>query len=68
MLPHEQPCLFRNTSMRLGYCVSELENTEWGDLQWECEEDKQAASEIRELCQRYIDAYDFLHGEKPEDE
>jgi len=54
--------------MRLGYCADELEHTEWGDLQWECEEEEKASHEIREWCQRYIAAYDFLHGEKPEDE
>ena len=67
MFPHEQAYLFRNTSMRLDYCVDELENTEWGTLQWECQEDERAAVKIRELCQRYIDAYDFLHGEKPDE-
>jgi len=53
--------------MRLDYCVDELENTEWGTLQWECQEDERAAVKIRELCQRYIDAYDYLHGEKPDE-
>ena len=68
MFPHEQPYLFRNTAMRFGYCVDELENSEWGALQWDCQEDEHAASEIRKLCQRYIDAYDYLHSDKPADE
>ena len=67
MLPHEQPFLFRNTSMRLGYCADELEHTEWGDLQWESQEEEKASHEIREWCQRYIAAHDFLHGKKPDD-
>ena len=68
MFPHEQPSLFRNTVLHFGYRVDELENTEWGELHWECQEDEQTAREIRALCQRYIEAYDFLHGDPPNDE
>jgi hypothetical protein len=68
MFPHEEPYLFRNTSQKLGYCVDELENTEWGDLQWESPEEEKASQAIREWCQRYIAAYDYLHGAKPDND
>ena len=63
MFPHELPYLFRNTATRLGYCADELENTAHGDLQWnDNDEEEHASHKIRELCQRYIEAYDDHHG------
>jgi len=68
MFPHEQPYLFRTTAMRLEYCVDELENTEWGDLQWNEPEEERASHEIRKWCERYIAACDYHHGDQPADE
>jgi hypothetical protein len=68
MLPHEQPYLFHNTATRLESCADVLENTEWGDLQWNSPDEEKASHSIREWCERYIAAYDDLHGDKPDDE
>jgi hypothetical protein len=68
MLPHNRPYLFRNTATNLEYCADELENTEWGNLQWDDPDEEKALHKIREWCQRYVAAYDFLHGDKPDDE
>jgi len=66
MFPHEASYLFRNTAQKLEYCTDQLENAEWGDLQWDCSEEEKASHEIREWSQRYIEAYDYLHGGKPD--
>ena len=67
MPPHNQPYLFWNTAMNLEYCADELENAEWGNLQWHSPDEEKASHTIREWCQRYIAAYDYHHGDKPED-
>ena len=68
MFPHEQSSLFRNAVMRLEYCADTLENAEWGNIQWDNPDEENASSRLRTWCERYIAAYDYHHGDKPDDE
>ena len=67
MLAHDQPFMFRNTAMNIEYCADALENAEWGNLQWHSPDEETASHTIYEWCKRYIAAYDYHHGNKPED-
>ena len=67
MYEYDQNYLFRNTAMKLGYCTDLLENIAWDDFQWNDPEEEESSHKIRKWCQQYIEAYDFLHGDKPAD-
>ena len=67
MFSYDKPFLFRNTASNLEYCTDTLENTEWNDLQWDCPNEEKASHQIREWCMRYIAAYDYHHGAKPDE-
>ena len=62
MFSHETPYLFRNTTMKLEYCCDLLDNIVLGDLKWDDPDEEKASHQLRERCERYITAYDSLHG------
>jgi hypothetical protein len=68
MLPHEKPCLFRNTALRLECCTDELESPVWSVIPWDNEAEERAMHEVRQWCERYIAAYDDHYGNNVTDE
>ena len=67
MPPLNQPHLFWNTAVNLESCADELESTEWGNLQWHNPDEEIASHKLREWCERYMTAYDYHHGDKPDE-